>query len=83
MNEYELWSAFAKLAPSMGEYNEAKLRDRLANEEDIVTFAATMAWFMFHTNGCKDLSPFENMIWKRILYGIVHYWDPKALGCPI
>src|SRR5262249_31845785 len=82
MNEYELGIEAAKLANSLGKYSEAELHRRLANEEDIVTFTATIAWFMGNTMGREDLSPFENTIWERILWAIVHYWDPKDLGCP-
>jgi len=85
MNESELSFEACKLVLSVGEYSETKLRQRLANEENIVTFAATIVWFMANRSDEdeNDLSPFEKMIWNRILYGIVRYWDPRSLGCPI
>lgn len=82
MNESEL-SAKAEKLTIMGEYSEAELRRRLADEVDIETFEETIGWFMFHTIGRRDLSPFEWMIWDRIFTAIVNYWDPRSLGCPI
>jgi hypothetical protein len=83
MNEYELGIKARRLLESMEEYSEAELRRRLADEQDIVTFTATMIWFISHTTGREDLSPFEWMIWERIVWAIVHYWNPIDLGCPI
>ena len=82
MNESEL-SAMAEKLTIMGEYSEAELRRRLANEEDIVTFMATICWFVTNTRERERLSPFEEMVWGRIVIGTAHYWDPKALGCPL
>jgi len=83
MNKYELSEEAARELKSLGEYSEAELRRRLADEEDIVTFSVTIGWFIKNTMGREDLSPFENMIWEKILWAIVQYWDPKALGCPV
>jgi len=67
----------------IGEYSEAELHRRLADEESIVTFEMTMCWFMSNTFEREDLSPFEEMIWERIVEAIVRFWDPKELGCPL
>jgi hypothetical protein len=61
---------------------EQELRCRLANEEDIKTFAATIRWYIDHKIERKDLSPFEQMIWDRIITAVVRYWNPIDLACP-
>jgi hypothetical protein len=67
-----------------GEYSEAELQRKLADEEDIVSFAATIFWFIANRGfDLEDLSPFEKLIWERILWAVVRYWDPRSLGCPL
>lgn len=69
----------------MSQY-EAEFRRRLMNvveEGDINEFALTILWFITHTFGRDDLSPYEEMIWDRIIEATVRYWDPTSFGCPI
>ena len=58
MNKRELSAMVANLT-IMDEYSEAELRRRLVNEEDIVTFMATICWFITNTRKRENLSPFE------------------------